>query len=68
MARKAALYASFGIRELWVIDAVQLATRVFRGPGRDGYRDVGDFASADLILPGFAPAAFALRICELDLR
>ena len=66
MGRKAALYASFGIRELWVIDAVQLATRVFRGPRRDGYRDVGDFASADLILAGFAPAAFALRICEFD--
>ena len=28
IGRKAALYASFGIRELWVIDAVQLTARV----------------------------------------
>src|SRR6478672_12130987 len=36
--RKAALYASFGIRELWVIDAVRLTTRMFRDPAADGYR------------------------------
>ena len=35
--RKAALYASFGIRELWVIDAVRLTTRVFKTPSPDGY-------------------------------
>ncbi len=32
MGRKAALYASFGIRELWVVDAVALTARTFRGP------------------------------------
>ena len=40
IGRKAALYASFGIRELWVIDAVRLTTRVFREPAADGYRNV----------------------------
>ena len=39
IGRKAALYASFGIRELWVIDAVRLTTRVFREPAADGYRN-----------------------------
>ena len=34
--RKAALYASFGVRELWVIDALRLEVRVFRQPGADG--------------------------------
>jgi Uma2 family endonuclease len=34
--RKAALYAGFGIRELWVIDALKLTARVFRGPAADG--------------------------------
>ena len=43
--RKAALYASFGIRELWVIDAVRLTTRVFREPAADGYRNAQDFQS-----------------------
>src|SRR5271165_3877625 len=44
MGRKAALYASFGVRELWVIDAIRLTTRVFREPSADGYRDTPDFA------------------------
>ena len=34
MGRKAELYAAFGVRELWVIDAVKMTTRVFRGRHR----------------------------------
>ena len=34
IGRKAAPYASFGIRELWVIDTVRTTTRVFRHGGR----------------------------------
>ena len=34
MGRKAALYASFGVRELWVMDAVKLSTRMFHDPAR----------------------------------
>src|SRR5580698_4221680 len=40
LGRKAVLYACFGIRELWVIDAARLTTRVFREPTADTYRDV----------------------------
>src|SRR5271154_6544988 len=65
--RKAALYASFGIRELWVIDAVRLTTRVFREPAPDGYRDAQDFAPTDHIAPLIAPEAFAVRLDELEL-
>jgi Uma2 family endonuclease len=65
--RKAALYASFGIRELWVIDAVRLTTRVFREPAADGYRNASDFGPADRITPLIAPEAFALRLDELEL-
>jgi len=64
--RKAALYASFGIRELWVIDAVRLTTRVFREPAADGYRNASDFGPADRITPLIAPEAFALRLDELE--
>ena len=67
IGRKAALYASFGIRELWVIDAVRLTTRVFREPAADGYRDARDFAASDPLVPLFAPEAFALRLDELEL-
>jgi Uma2 family endonuclease len=53
--RKAALYASFGIRELWVIDAVRLTTRVFREPAADSYRDARDFGATDQLSPLIAP-------------
>jgi Uma2 family endonuclease len=64
---KAALYASFGIRELWVIDAVRLTTRVFREPAADGYRNAQDFGPTDQLAPLIAPEAFAVRLDELDL-
>jgi Uma2 family endonuclease len=67
IGRKAALYASFGIRELWVIDAIRLTTRVFREPAADGYRDAQDLSSADRLVPLIAPEAFALRLDELEL-
>jgi Uma2 family endonuclease len=65
--RKAALYASFGIRELWVIDAVRLTTRVFREPAADGYRNAQDFSPTDQLAPLIAPGAFAVRLDELEL-
>jgi Uma2 family endonuclease len=67
IGRKAALYVSFGIRELWVIDAVRLTTRVFREPAADGYRNASDFGPADRLAPLIAPQAFALRLDELEL-
>ena len=67
IGRKPALYASFGVRELWVIDAARLTTRVFREPAADGYRDAHDFGAAERLGPLFAPEAFALRLDELEL-
>ena len=67
IGRKASLYASFGIRELWVIDAVRLTTRVFREPAADGYRNTQDLGPADRLMPMLAPEAFALRLDELEL-
>jgi Uma2 family endonuclease len=68
MGRKAALYAAFGVRELWVVDAVKLTARIFRDPAADGYRDARDFAASDALAPAFAPAAFALRLDEVELE
>jgi len=65
--RKAALYATFGIRELWVIDAVRLTTRVFSDPAADGYRSARDFSPTDRLTPLIASEAFALQLDELDL-
>jgi Uma2 family endonuclease len=64
--RKAALYTSFGVRELWVIDAVTRATRVFRKPSAEGYGETLDFGESDLLTPEFAPPEFALRLDELE--
>lgn len=65
--RKAQLYAQFGIRELWVIDAAKLVTRLYREPGADGYRVIRDALSADEIAPAAVPQ-LTLTIAKLDLR
>jgi Uma2 family endonuclease len=66
IGRKAALYASFGLRELWVIDAVRLTTRVLQEPAADGYHNARDFGPSDRLVPLIAPQAFALKLDELE--
>ncbi len=68
IGRKAALYASFGVRELWVIDAVKLTMRVFRAPSAEGFRDSRDIAANDYATPLVAPAIFSLRLADLDIE
>ncbi len=65
MGRKAALYASFGVRELWVIDAVRLTARIFREPSPGGYRAIEDLPADARLEPRFAPQEFSLRIDAL---
>jgi len=67
MGRKAKLYASFGVRELWVIDAVKLTTRGFRAPSATGYGETRDFVISERLVPEFAPIEFALALSELKL-
>lgn len=66
--RKAKLFASFGVRELWSLDAVKLTARVFRTPSKGGYAEIADFTRKERLVPAFAPEAFSLRLDELDLR
>jgi Uma2 family endonuclease len=67
LAVKGPLYASFGIREYWVIDARSLATTVHRNPEADGYQDVCVVGPGEVITP-LAGAAFAVRIGSLGLE
>ncbi|MGO9543672.1 MAG: Uma2 family endonuclease [Rhodomicrobium sp.] len=67
IGRKAALYASFGISELWVIHAVRLETRIHRAPSPAGYRDIIDLTSDRTLVPVFAPE-LAVKLCELELN
>ena len=66
--RKAKFYAGFGVRELWVIDAVKLTTRVFRVPSATGYAEVHDYSATATVAPAIAPQAFALRLKDLELK
>jgi len=67
LGRKAALYASFGIAELWVIDAVRLVTHIHREPQPLGYRSVSEHAPDQRLVPQALPG-LAVTLRELDLR
>jgi Uma2 family endonuclease len=67
LGRKAGLYAAFGIAELWVIDAVKLATRIHRDPSPTGYRSAVDFPASQRLVPGSTPA-LAVVLSELELH
>ena len=67
LGRKAALYASFGIAELWVIDAVKLITHIHRAPGATGYGSVVVVAKDHPLVPQAEPA-LAVTLGDLDLH
>ena len=64
--RKARLYATFGVREVWVIDAHTLVTHVHRRPGLDGYQDKPEIAAHEPLAPDFAPS-LAVTLASLEL-
>jgi Uma2 family endonuclease len=53
--RKSRLYSVFGVREVWVINALTLVTYVHRRPGLDGYQDKQEIAPDQTLVPDFAP-------------
>ncbi|GIL02140.1 MAG: hypothetical protein BroJett030_20390 [Alphaproteobacteria bacterium] len=56
LGRKAQLYAEFGIREMWVIDAKTRSCRIHREP-RDGkYAQVTDLPAGTVLKPLAIPA------------
>lgn len=63
---KARLYASFGVRDYWVINAQTLETIVHREPGPAGYGSVARIAAAEQIVPMLAPA-LAVRLADFDM-
>ncbi len=63
---KAALYARFGIPELWVIHAVRLETRIHKQPSPQGYLDIADYGPDSELAPAFAPE-LAVRLSALEL-
>ena len=64
---KASVYARFGIVELWVMNAVTLATRIHRDPTPTGYRTIADLPPTSALEPLLGPA-LAVTLASLDLR
>jgi len=63
---KAPIYAGYGVREYWVIDAKTLLTTVYRGPSGSDYAQREE-AKADVRLaPELAPG-LAVTLGDLDL-
>ena len=67
IGRKAKLYASFGVRDLWVIDAVKMTARLFRQSAAAGFGEAIKCDAATQLTPLHAPKEFALRLNELTL-
>jgi Uma2 family endonuclease len=65
--RKPPIYAGFGVRELWVIDAPGRVAHVHRGPGPEGYASVEACAPDRRLEPIEAPGALAFALDELKL-
>jgi len=64
--RKIGVYAAFGVREIWVIDAKRATTRLHRRLGAEGYSDICEAAATELLTPTLAPA-LAVRLADLGI-
>ncbi|MBN9431167.1 MAG: Uma2 family endonuclease [Bosea sp.] len=64
---KALVYAHYGVRELWVIDAISMTLHVHREPEGGRYRSITPWPAEERVEPRFAPIEFALRLGDLDL-
>jgi len=63
---KARVYASFGVRDYWVINARDKSTRIHRSPAGESYADVRDVPATGLLTPLLVPQ-LAVRLADLDL-
>ena len=66
LRRKPLVYASFGVRELWVVDAKRRLVYRHDGVTADGYAQVDLVDAATRIVPRHAPEAFALSLDMLE--
>lgn len=66
LRRKPLVYAAFGVRELWVIDAARRVVHRHVAVGRDGFADVGVCGADERLTPSHAPDAFAFALDDLE--
>ena len=65
--RKAALYAGFGARDYWVINARTRATTIHRDPASEGFKTIVTHAPDATLVPALLPA-LAIRLADLPAR
>jgi Uma2 family endonuclease len=63
---KAAIYAAYGVREYWVINAATVVTTVHLAPSANGYGCVNEIQPDQLIVPSLV-AALAVQLDQLDV-
>ena len=66
LRRKPLVYAAFGVRELWVVDA---ARRIVHRHGEvrpDSYAAIRECRADERLAPSFAPDAFAFALDDLE--
>ncbi len=66
LRRKPLVYAGFGVRELWVIDAARRTVHRHREPGAETYGSVDEISSGEGLVPACAPEAFAFALDTLE--
>ncbi len=62
---KARLYASYGARELWVVNAQSLVTAVHTGPTANGWTSVREVGPTDFLQLAAVPG-FTFRLADVD--
>ena len=67
LGRKIGVYATYGVREVWVIDAKTLVTRVHRRPGAQGYAQIVNVPRSRRLVPELAPE-LALRLADIGIE
>jgi Uma2 family endonuclease len=64
--RKPMIYAAFGVRELWVVDADARVVHVHDDPAPGGYQRTQRRRGDDIVRPTIAPEAFAFVLDQLE--
>ena len=66
LGAKAKVYASFGVREYWVLLASSLTTIVHREPGKSGYGSIRQVPAIETLAPSLLPELI-LRVADLEI-
>ena len=66
LRRKPLVYATFGVRELWVIDAARRLVHRHAEVTPEGYAEIRTSRSDERLVPHHAPDAFAFALDDLE--